>query len=108
MTSLDVTKVYGMETLPSLDKIPSYTVNFAQDYKINDLSVESIDSFYSKSDLNTLLKLVSDKTGFPSSNPASFKEGLDLAASWSLISPTHDNANYFICQNTRGRTKDKI
>jgi hypothetical protein len=48
-TSLDITKVYGLESIPPLEDIPTYTLDFSSIFP--DLSVESIDAFYSNASL---------------------------------------------------------
>ena len=68
-TSLDITTVYGLDEVPPLDQIPTYTVDFSKTYGFKDYSAESIDSFYTTSDLETYLQLMSDKIGFPASDP---------------------------------------
>ena len=48
-TSLDITKTYGLDFIPPLEDIPTYTLDFST--ILPDLSVESIDTFYSETGL---------------------------------------------------------
>ena len=105
-TNIDITKTYGLFAPPPLEDIPTYSYDFSK--ILPDLSVESIDKFYEESSLDDFLQLISNKLGYKTSDPDMYKDGLDLAASWGLISPTHDNANFFICQNTKARSQKKI
>lgn len=99
-TILDVTKAYGHEQPPPLDSLPIHTVDFAQDYGMKDVSADSlyakIQSF-EKDDFNNVLNYLSDKLGFDHKDPASYAQGLDLAASWSLINKKHTKADAFFC-----------
>jgi hypothetical protein len=99
MTSLDITKVYGKETLPPLSEIPSFTLDFEKDYGFNDLTVESIKSHIDefRSDLSPLLNFLSDKEGFDHRDQALLKEGLALIESWGLINSKHTDASHFLC-----------
>lgn len=94
-TSLDLPKTYDMETPISLDDLTTYEMDYSK--ILPDLSVDSIDKFYEESILDDFLKFISDKNGFPSSDPEMYEQGLDLGASWGLVSPSHDNVNLFIC-----------
>lgn len=47
-TSLDITKTYGKEEIPPLKSIKTFTVNFAKDFGITDLTAKTISRVYEK------------------------------------------------------------
>ena len=100
MYSLDITSVYGKTSIPPLSDVPYYTMRFA-DYGINRLDSKSLaksfTSMKTKQNTAVTLEYISDKLGFNHSNPRLFKMGLNLAASWSLISPDYTDATGFWC-----------
>lgn len=110
-TILDITKAYGSKTPPPLDSIPMHTIDFSKDYGITDLSADSIYSkmqSFEQNDFNDLLHYISDKLGYNHDDPAKYKQGLELAASWSLINKQHTRSDAFFCQETRSRTESKL
>lgn len=64
--------------------------------------------FSDKENLGELKNYLSDKNGYDHNDSEKFEEGIELAASWSLISKKFHNADLFLCQSTRAKDKTKL
>ena len=96
-----------MTELPKLEDLPYTVTDFAQDYGLQDLTVKGIknmvDNFSQKQNFADLKNYLSDRNGYDHTNSEQLEKGLNLTASWSLISQKFDNADLFLCQSSRAR-----
>ena len=89
MTSLDITSVYGKTTFPPLSQVPYHTMNFS-DFGMKYLSPINLDlelqRMKTKSPLKSGINYLIEKLGYDVTIPNMYQMGLDLVASWGLIS----------------------
>ena len=107
---LDITKSWGKETIPKLEELPKMTYDYFDDFAIEYLTPQNIIKRMNQCqlDLEGTMHYLADKLGFNHNDPDLYNIGLQTAASWSLLSNKHKHIENFVCQNTRGRTKDKL
>ena len=90
-----------MTDLPKLEDLPYTITDFEKTYGLKDLTVDGIknmvSNFSEKENFDELKNYLSDRNGYDHTDSDKLEEGIELAASWSLISQKFDNAELFLC-----------
>lgn len=76
---MDITSAYGMDSLPKPDSLPKLVIDFEKEYGFKNFSAVGINDKiknFETSNISNVLKYLSDKLGFDSSDPKKYDQGL--------------------------------